>query len=161
MKKHKYTTFVMPELIKHNFIAMVLSSLFFVVGFLISTHVLWLIASLLFDLWIFAIDHNAYGKTFISKDGIANRHISIPWHEIKDYRLLEIDQRGKIPKIKFSTIVCIGDVSTKDFVFCDLRKSVCFSLTRKNLKMIDEMCEEKNETIKELLSWNNFPIKKW
>ena len=104
-------------------------------------------------------EKNTFSITYISKEGIRNKHISFRWDEITAYHICELDRRTEIIKhIKYPLIVCVGDVRSKYFVFCDMRKTVAFSLTKKNLKVIEELCEDKNETIAELLTWVHFPM---
>jgi hypothetical protein len=106
-------------------------------------------------------NRSAFSVTCISKEGIRNRHLSFRWDEITSYHLCEIDQRtrlGKWGKIKYPMIVCLGDVRSEYLGFCDPRKTVCFPLSKKTLKVIDELCDEKNETIAELLTWIHFPM---
>jgi hypothetical protein len=112
---------------------------------------------------LFLIAPGSFSRVYITEEGIGNKYLFFAWAEIASYHLCEIKHPLGLtfPTQFFPMIVCIGDVSSNVFFHCSSKKAVCFSLTKKNLKMIDEMCEEKNETIKELLSWNNFPIKKW
>jgi len=110
---------------------------------------------------LFLIAPGSFSRISITKEGIKNKYLFFTWAEIQSYILCEIKPKGRFPRKFFPMIVCIGDVSSDDFFRCSSKKAVCFSLTKKNLKIIDEMCEEKNEAMKELLSWSNFPIKKW
>ena len=118
---------------------------------------LFLIVFILLPTYFF--EKNSFSRTYISKEGIRNKHISFRWDEITSYHICELDRRTEIIKyIKYPLIICIGDVRSKYFVFCDMRKTVAFSLTKKNLKVIEELCEDKNETIAELLTWVHFPM---
>lgn len=110
---------------------------------------------------LFLIAPGSFSRISITKEGIKNKYLFFTWAEIQSYMLCEIKPRGRFSKKIFPMIVCIGNVSSDDFFRCSPKKAVCFSLTMKNLKIIEEMCEEKNETIKDILSWINFPIKKW
>ena len=116
-----------------------------------------ILSILIFIVPIYLLNRCAFSVTYLSKEGIRNKHLSFRWDEITSYHICEIDQRlGR--KIKYPLIVCVGDVRSPYFGFCDPRKAVCFSLTKKNLQIIDTLCEEKNETIAELLTWVHFPM---
>ena len=118
-----------------------------------------LISSLFIAVPLYCFGKNSFSRTYISKEGIRNKHISFRWDEITAYHICELDRRTEIIKhIKYPLIVCVGDVRSKYFVFCDMRKTVAFSLTKKNLKVIEKLCEDKNETIAELLTWVHFPM---
>ena len=116
---------------------------------------------LFFSLFFYCVARGAYVKTYISETGIRNKFLTISWDEIQSYRLCEINQKYTWPKIKYPMIVCIGEVDTNNFAFFSPKKAVSFSLTKKNLKAIEELCHNKNETIKELLSWNEIPTENW
>ena len=119
---------------------------------------LFLIVFILVPTYFF--EKNTFSITYISKEGIRNKHLSFRWDEITSYHICELDRRLRNTNyiFKHPLIVCIGDVRSKYFVFCDMRKTVAFSLTKKNLKIIEELCEDKNETIAELLTWVHFPM---
>ena len=91
--------------------------------------------------------------TYISKTGIRNKYVSFKWSDINVYRLYEIKQIGRYPKVKFPRIVCIGNITSNNFWGCNPKSSVCFSLTERNLKIIQDFCDDKNEVITELLFW--------
>ena len=110
---------------------------------------------------LFLIVRGSFSRIYVTEEGIGNKHLFFTWSAIETYTLCEIIYNGRIPKKFFPMIVCIGAVSSNNFRYCSPKKAVCFSLTKKNLKIIEEMCKEKNETMRELLSWSNFPIKKW
>ena len=118
-----------------------------------------LFSNLLILLPTYFFEKNTFSITYISKEGIRNKHLSFRWDEITSYHICELDRRTEIIKyIKYPLIVCVGDVRSKYFVFCDMRKTVAFPLTKKSLKLIEELCEDKNETIAELLTWGHFPM---
>ena len=123
--------------------------------------ILFLYLSLIIFSLSYWLNRSAFSITCISKEGIRNRYLSFRWDEITSYHLCEIDQRpqwGKVGRIKYPMIVCVGDVKSEYLGFCNPRKTVCFPLTKKTLKVIDELCDEKNETIAELLTWVHFPM---
>lgn len=97
---------------------------------------------------------NAFSITHIDSEGIHNRHITVRWDEIKDFKLFDIRSRGV--KTPLETIVGIGMFSGDYFFSQNTKKAVFFSLSKKNLEAIEQFCENKNEAVEDLISWKNF-----
>lgn len=104
---------------------------------------------------------NAYTKIYMTKEGVGNRKIFIKWGEIETYRVLEACRYYGAPslKLKLCDMVCLGDVKNDDFWHQETRRCVYFPLTKKSRKMISKLCEEKNETILDIIGWEKI-IKK-
>ena len=159
----EYKCFACPKYVSINATAILIAAVLEGIVFFPSDEplmikILFLIMAIGFiSIPAYCFNKPAFSITRITKEGIRNRHLSFRWDEIHAYHICEIDQRLS-RKIKHPLIVCVGDVKSKYLGFCDTRKAVCFSLTQKNLKIIEELCEEKNETISELLTWVHFPM---
>lgn len=99
---------------------------------------------------------NSYIRTYVNKYGIGNRYIFFKWNEISSYKLKVMGYNGFGRKAVFSKpgdAICLGDTSESDFWHQDLKKCVCFELNKKNLEILSKLCEEKNETILDILGW--------
>ena len=162
--KKEYKCLVSPKMLIYNIVRAFIITLFFgtlifLAGNSVCEKILLMIGVCCIVFLVMYIPYrNMYAVAYISADGIRNRYLSISWTEIKEYKLYEYNEIGKYPKIKFPMIVCIGDTSKGGWWGYSPKKAICFSLTRENLKKIENFCDDKNDIIIELLSWSNIPI---
>ena len=108
----------------------------------------------------FMAGRNAFSITRIDSEGIHNRRLTLHWAEIKDFKIFDIRIKREIVKTKpFETVVGIGTFSGDSFLLQSTKKAVFFSLSKKNLEAIEQFCENKNETVEDLISWKNFTMR--
>lgn len=103
---------------------------------------------------------NAFGMTCIDSEGIHNRHLTIRWEDIKEFKLFDVRLKEALIDTKpLETVVGIGTFSGDRFFSQNTKKAVFFSLSKKNLEAIEQFCENKNEVIEDLVSWKNFTMR--
>ena len=108
----------------------------------------------------FVAGRNAFSITRIDSEGIHNRRLTLRWAEIKDFKIFDIRIKREIVKTKpFETVVGIGTFSGDSFLLQSTKKAVFFTLSKKNLEMIEHFCENKNEAVQDLVSWKNFTMR--
>jgi hypothetical protein len=114
---------------------------------------------IVFSLWW---NRNAFSITHMDREGIHNRHIAIRWEEIEEFKLFDLFYRDTdkwFSRNPYATVVGIGSFSDNYFYFQSTKKAVFFTLSKKNLEMIEHFCENKNEAVEDLVSWKNFMMK--
>lgn len=91
--------------------------------------------------------------------GIRNRHVSIKWNDITEIRYFNLKEelgKGRSPKISYCSAVGIGNPSEHSFLGQNVKSTVLFSVTKKNMNAIRTLCKEKNDAVNEILSWGMY-----
>lgn len=107
-------------------------------------------------------NRNVFSITHIDREGIHNRHITIRWEEIEEFKLFDLFYRDAdklFSRNPYATVVGIGSFSGDYFFSQSTKKAVFFTLSKKNLEAIEQFCENKNEIVQDLVSWKNFMMR--
>ena len=114
------------------------------------THLLFsVILALLFPIY--------YGKSFcfykITEYGIHNRYISVKWEDINtcDIYPVCVNIRSRIHKDEIAAVVAFPAQSVKSYKDLDPQKCIFFSVSKRNLDLIDKYCKDKCNDVQYLL----------
>ncbi len=103
--------------------------------------------------------HNAYHIVRMDEIGIRNRHFSVKWEDITEFRYFNLREelgKGRSPKIPYRSVIGIGTLSEQYFLGQNAKDAVFFSVTKKNMNAIRTLCKEKNDTVNDILSWETY-----
>ena len=165
--KEKYTCFAVPKMVA--LIALIalmptiLFGAFFV--FMFSPYsMIFFTAIFIFAHTFFACRyHNAYTRVYMTKEGVGNGKLFFKWSEIESFRVL--DARfyyvNGTPDVNFKIceMVCIGDVAYDYFWMQKKEKCIYLPLNKKTRKMISLLCENKSETVTEIINFDRMAVK--
>jgi len=107
--------------------------------------------------------HNAYTRVYMTKEGVGNGKLFFKWSEIDNFRVLDapfyyVNGMPDI-NIKICEMVCIGDVAYDYFWMQKKEKCVYIPLNKKTRKMISLLCENKSETVTEIINFDRTAVK--
>lgn len=112
-----------------------------------------------FNIFFYILFRNAYQIIHMDEVGIRNRHVSIKWNDITEIRYFNLREelgKGRSPKIPYCSAVGIGNPSEHSFLGQNVKSTVLFSVTKKNMNAIRTLCKEKNDAVNEILSWEMY-----
>ena len=150
MRKH--VCFACGRIVLINLTTCALASLFL----LCFHHFFAILAFSLFSLINVLFIFPAYSLTYIDENGIHNRHFSIRWEDIKEFRYFNLTEelgKGKFQKISYPSVIGIGTIQGGEFSSQSTKNAVFFSVTKRNMNAIRTLCKEKNDTVNDILSW--------
>ena len=165
--KEKYTCFAVPKMVA--LIALIalmptiLFGAFFV--FMFSPYsLIFFTAIFIFVHTVFACRyHNAYTRVYMTKEGVGNGKLFFKWSEIESFRVLDarfyyVNGTPDI-NLKICEMVCIGDVAYDYFWMQKKEKCIYLPLNKKTRKMISLLCENKSETVTEIINFDRMDVK--
>ena len=127
------------------------------IGALFFGHTLGVVGAILLPtatyciMWLIfiAIYRNAYRRFKICDEGIRNKKIFIPWNEIKEINMCEVElwKYSLIPTVNISILYCGCEKNTA-FYSLDASKCVFFVASERNVKLLKKYCE--NELVDKL-----------
>ena len=158
--------FVSPRIIRsillYNFLLLVLLEIIFAV-FCKSGYLLMALTAIFVILINFSFSFSKYSNAFIifsaDETGISTKYINIKWEDIESYEVMETQaylSHNKNPwyRIKCPSIVCIGSYEKDKSVFAQNKhRCVFFSLTKKQLKLIEQYGKGKSAAVDQLLEY--------
>lgn len=126
-----------------------LSGMLFVAAFVIFVLTPFVLLPVLFF-------RNVFCRYRITKNGVENKYTSVKWSDVQSYQIVPVRYwRRRVcfwkGPIEYPSLLVLGKVGAANYLTLDRRESVFFSLTRENLEAVNKYCEEKNETVSEIL----------
>ena len=124
-----------------------------------------LVTGILMQAISFFVFRNAYTLVYMDEKGIRNRYYTVKWEDISCYHYFNTQQETtemsqgrprtaiRITIIKIPDIIGIGKINGKRFLKESPQNAVFFSVTKRNMSAIRTLCQEKNDTINDILSW--------
>jgi hypothetical protein len=107
--------------------------------------------------------HNAYTRVYMTKEGVGNGKLFFKWSEIESFRVLDarfyyVNGTPDV-NLKICEMVCIGDVAYDYFWMQKKEKCIYLPLNKKTRKMISLLCENKSETVTEIINFDRMAVK--
>ena len=148
--KEKYTCFAVPKMVALIALIALMPTILFgaFFAFMLSPYSLIVFAAIfIFIHTVFACRyHNAYTRVYMTKEGVL------------DARFYYVNGTPDI-NLKICEMVCIGDVAYDYFWMQKKEKCVYIPLNRKTRKMISLLCENKSETVTEIINFDRTAVK--
>ena len=131
----------------------------FTVGFVSDRMAVFMIVFAVFAAYIVTIEIVFYKNTYtvikMTKEGVGNGHVFFKWSEIERVTVKEV-RSSRFKRFlydKKDDIVCISEVGEGGLWEQDPKKCVCFTLSKKNVRVIKALCKEPNAAVAEILDW--------
>ena len=129
-------------------------------GGLVSDRMLiFMIAYAIFAVYIIMIEIVFYKNTYtvikMTKEGVGNKYIFFKWSEIKSFTVKEL-RSSRFKRVlydKKDDIVCIGEFTEGGLWEQDPKKCVCFTLSKKNIRVLRALCKEPCEAVEAIIGW--------
>ena len=103
--------------------------------------------------------HNAFCSFEMDFRGIRNRRLSLRWEDIKKIEISEVElfRFSIFPTVKLDSVICIGNVEKRSFLFHNSKDCIFFSMSHKNLEAMKKFAKNKSALLDDFLNFYSTP----